>query len=69
MTGVRMSGLARLFIYADLEKRVWSDHPLIAIRRLVNEALVALEHEFAAATVSATSGAYEPQPRWRCVSG
>jgi transposase len=37
-----------LFSYVDLEKRVWSDHPLRAIRGLVNEALVALEHEFAA---------------------
>lgn len=37
-----------LFSYVDLEKRVRSDHPLRAIRGLVNEALVALEHEFAA---------------------
>src|ERR1700759_2747938 len=36
-----------LFSYVDLEKRVRSDHPLRAIRGLVNEALVALEHEFA----------------------
>ena len=35
-----------LFSYVDLEKRVRSDHPLRAIRGLVNEALVALEHEF-----------------------
>ena len=34
--------------YIDLEKRVRSDHPLRAIRGLVNEALVALEHEFSA---------------------
>jgi hypothetical protein len=33
-----------LFSYVDLEKRVRSDHPLRAIRGLVNEALVALEH-------------------------
>ena len=32
-----------LFSYVDLEKRVRSDHPLKAIRGLVNEALVALE--------------------------
>ena len=37
-----------LFSYVNLEKRVWSDHPLRAIRGLVNEALVALEREFAA---------------------
>ena len=38
-----------LFSYVDLEKRVRSDHPLRAIRGLVNEALVALEHEFSRA--------------------
>jgi len=38
----------KLFSYVDLEKRVRSDHPLRAIRGLVNEALVALEQEFAA---------------------
>jgi transposase len=37
-----------LFSYVDLEKRVRSDHPLRAIRGLVNEALVALEQKFAA---------------------
>src|ERR1700680_595780 len=37
-----------LFSYVDLEKRVRSGHPLRAIRGLVNEALVALEHEFSA---------------------
>jgi hypothetical protein len=37
-----------LFSYVDLEKRVGSDHPLRAIRGLVNDALVALEHEFSA---------------------
>jgi hypothetical protein len=37
-----------LFSYADLEKRVRSDHPVGAIRGLVSEALVALEHEFSA---------------------
>ena len=41
-----------LFSYVDLEKRVRSDHPLRAIRGLVHEALVALEHEF--------SGLYAP---------
>src|SRR5215475_12855238 len=37
-----------LFSYVNLEKRVRSDHPLRAIRGLVNEALVALEQDFAA---------------------
>jgi transposase len=37
-----------LFSYVDLEARVRRDHPLRAIRLIVNEALVALEREFAA---------------------
>ena len=37
-----------LFSYVDLEARVRRDHPLRAIRVMVNEALVALEREFAA---------------------
>ena len=37
-----------LFSYVDLEKRVRSDHPLRAIRAIVNEALAALEADFAA---------------------
>ena len=37
-----------LFSYVNLEKRVRSDHPLRSIRGLVNDALVALEQEFAA---------------------
>jgi len=41
-------GSGELFSYVDLEKRVRSDHPLRAIRGLVNEALAALEQEFAA---------------------
>ena len=36
-----------LFSYVDLEARVRLDHPLRPIRGLVNEALVALEGEFA----------------------
>lgn len=36
-----------LFSYVDLEKRVRSDHPLRAIRTIVNAALLALEREFA----------------------
>ena len=37
-----------LFSYVDLEARVGRDHPLRAVREIVNEALVALEREFAA---------------------
>jgi hypothetical protein len=36
-----------LFSYVDLEARVRRDHPLRAIRAIVNEALAALEHELA----------------------
>ena len=35
-----------LFSYVDLEARVRPDHPVRAIRTIVNEALSALEHEF-----------------------
>jgi hypothetical protein len=37
-----------LFSYVDLEARVRRDHPLRAIRTIVNEALSALAREFAA---------------------
>ena len=37
-----------LFSYVDLEARVRRDHPLRAIRTMVNEALSALERDFAA---------------------
>jgi transposase len=37
-----------LFSYVDLEKRVRPDHPLRAIRAIVNAALAALEADFAA---------------------
>ncbi len=37
-----------LFSYVDLEERVRADHPLRAIRAIVNEALAALEREFSA---------------------
>src|SRR5436190_16946128 len=36
-----------LFSYVDLEARVRADHPLRTIRLIVNEALAALEREFA----------------------
>ena len=36
-----------LFSYVDLEKRVRADHPLRPIRAIVNEALAALQQEFA----------------------
>ena len=37
-----------LFSYVDLEERVRRDHPLRAIRTIVNQALAALEREFSA---------------------
>jgi hypothetical protein len=37
-----------LFSYVDLEARVRKNHPLRAIRAIVNEALAALAGEFAA---------------------
>ena len=37
-----------LFSYVDLEERVRCDHPLRAIRTIVNQALAALEREFSA---------------------
>ena len=37
-----------LFSYVDLEERVRRDHPLRAIRLLVNETLASMEREFAA---------------------
>ena len=37
-----------LFSYVDLEARVRRDHPLRAIWTILNEALTALEREFAA---------------------
>ncbi len=41
------SRTGELFSYVDLEARVRRDHPLRAIRAIVNEALSALEREFA----------------------
>jgi len=38
---------AQLFSYVDLESRVRSDHPLRAIRELVNRSLAALSDDFA----------------------
>lgn len=37
-----------LFSYVDLEDRVRRNHPLRAIRQIVNDALALLEREFAA---------------------
>jgi transposase len=39
---------SELFSYVDLEARVRADHPLRAIRSIVNEALSAMEREFSA---------------------
>src|SRR5215210_9134069 len=41
-----------LFSYVDLESRVRSDHPLRAIRTIVNEALAGLSGEFEAIYVA-----------------
>jgi hypothetical protein len=41
-------GTGELFSYVDLEARVRRDHLLRAIRTIVNEALSALEQDFAA---------------------
>ena len=41
-------GSGELFSYVDLEKRVRSEHPLRAIRAIVNATLAALEADFAA---------------------
>jgi hypothetical protein len=53
---------SELFSYVDLEAGVRRDHPLRAIRVMVNEALAALEREFAAL--------YSPlcdcRSSWRC---
>lgn len=38
----------QLFSYVDLEDRVRRDHPLRALRQIVNDALVLLEREFTA---------------------
>jgi Transposase DDE domain len=54
-------GTGELFSYVDLEKRVRSDHPLRAIRGLVNEALVALVDEFSA--LYAPIGRADPDAR------
>jgi len=41
-------GDVRTFSYVDLEDRVRRNHPLRAIRQIVNDALALLEREFAA---------------------
>jgi transposase len=41
-------GTGALFSYVDLEARIRADHPLRAMRSVVNEALIALEGDFAA---------------------
>lgn len=40
-------GTGALFSYVDLETRVRKDHPLRTVRAVVNEALAAMEREFA----------------------
>ena len=48
-----------LFSYVHLETRIRADHPLRAIRAIVNEALTALERDFAALYAPA-SAAVDP---------
>ena len=50
-----------LFSYVDLETRVRGDHPLRAIRTIVNEALVALEREFPALTPGPGGPRFHPR--------
>ncbi len=56
-----------LFSYVDLEKRVRLDHPLRAIRGLVNEALVALEDEFSALYASIGRPSIPPEKLLRAM--
>ena len=55
-----------LFSYVNLEKRVRSDHPLRSIRGLVNDALVALEQEFAALYAPIGRPSIPPETCARC---
>ena len=52
-----------LFSYVDLEARVRCDHPLRAIRTIVNEALGSLEREFAALYSTIGRGSRVPSSR------
>ncbi len=56
-----------LFSYVDLEARVRGDHPLRAIRTLVNEALGALEREFAALYARAGRPSIPPEKLLRAM--
>lgn len=54
-----------LFSYVDLEARVRRDHPLRAVRAIVNEALSALEREITALCWMAKSWRSCCQRCWR----
>jgi transposase len=56
-----------LFSYVDLEARVRGDHPLRPIRTLVNEALCALEREFAALYARAGRPSIPPEKLLRAM--
>ena len=58
-----------LFSYVDLEARVRRDHPLRAIRTIVNEALSALEREFAALYSPIGRPSIPPEKLLRAVAG
>lgn len=53
-----------LFSYVDLEARVRNDHPLRAVRLIVNETLEAMERDFA--PLYAGLGARRSRPRSFC---
>ena len=44
-----MTRTGELFSYVDLEERVPAEHPLRAIRRVVNDVLAALDGDFSKA--------------------
>jgi len=56
-----------LFSYVDLEARVRKDHPLRAIRRLVNETLAAMEGDFAALYVGIGRPSIAPEKLLRAM--
>ncbi|MDA9431436.1 transposase [Bradyrhizobium sp. CCBAU 51627] len=58
-----------LFSYVDLEARVRRDHPLRAIRTIVNEALSTLEREFAAVSSPIGRPSISPEKLLRACCG
>ncbi len=58
-----------LFSYVDLESRVRRDHPLRAIRAIVNEALLALERGFAGLYSLIGRPSIPPEKLLRAIAG